>query len=75
MVRLGGKFTLSDDIHRVAHVRTNYELAVEFLEALGLNEVHFFERQDGGSASKTEFHLVPIPVQLSVVKASLLRTK
>ena len=74
-MRLGGKFTLSDDSHCVAHVGTNFEPAVEFLETLGLKDVYIFERQDSGWASKTESGLVPIPVQLSVVKASLQRIR
>ena len=74
-MRLGGKFTLSDDSHCVAHVGTNYALTVEFLETLGLKEAYVFERQDHGSASKTEFDLAPIPVQLSLVKARLQRIK
>jgi len=39
----GGKLTLSDDSHGVAHVGTNFGRAVEFLEALGVRELWLLE--------------------------------
>jgi len=73
-MRLGGRFTLSDDSHCVAHVGTNYRLAIEFLENLGLKEVYVFERQDAGLLSESGSELVPVPVQLTTIKASLQET-
>jgi len=70
-MRLDGKFTLSDDSHCIAHVGTNYKLAMEFLETLGLKEVYVLDRQDEGSVSTPGSKLVPIPVHISEIKASL----
>ncbi|PVH81102.1 histidinol phosphate phosphatase H [Cadophora sp. DSE1049] len=72
VIRLGGKFTFSDDSHCVAHVGTHFKLVVEFLEAVGLKELYVFEKPVSGSALETESHLTPVPVQLSVIKESLL---
>ncbi|KAF8846575.1 histidinol-phosphatase [Acephala macrosclerotiorum] len=66
MIRLGSKFTLSDDSYCIAHVRTNYELAVEFFGKLGLNEVYVFERQDGEEShcdsSLKQPHITSVPI-------------
>ncbi|OAA58722.1 histidinol-phosphatase [Cordyceps fumosorosea ARSEF 2679] len=43
-LRLGGKFTLSDDSHGVAHVATNYLAAVRYLQDLGVEHVWTFRR-------------------------------
>lgn len=38
-LKLGGKLTLSDDSHGIAHVGTNYGRAIDYLESLGVQEV------------------------------------
>lgn len=43
-VRMGGKFTFSDDSHGIAQVMTNYERGIEYLESLGVTEVWTLER-------------------------------
>ncbi|KAJ9139338.1 Histidinol phosphate phosphatase H [Coniochaeta hoffmannii] len=45
-VRLGGRFTMSDDSHGIAQVATNYGRGLEFLESLGVGEVWTFARGD-----------------------------
>ncbi|KAH7053071.1 histidinol-phosphatase [Macrophomina phaseolina] len=42
-LRLGGRFTLSDDSHQVEHVATNYARLPEFLERVGIREVFFLQ--------------------------------
>ncbi|EHA52082.1 hypothetical protein MCOR27_005214 [Pyricularia oryzae] len=48
-VRLGGKFTMSDDSHGIAQVATNYVRALDYLESLGVNEVWTYDRAKEGS--------------------------
>ncbi|OAQ95898.1 hypothetical protein LLEC1_06384 [Akanthomyces lecanii] len=43
-LKLGGKFTLSDDCHGVNHVATNYLGAVTYLQSLGVEHVWTFRR-------------------------------
>ncbi|QSZ34189.1 hypothetical protein DSL72_005778 [Monilinia vaccinii-corymbosi] len=43
-IRLGGKFTMSDDSHGIDHVGTNFSRAVEYLESLGVENLYTFER-------------------------------
>ncbi|KAL7934251.1 histidinol phosphate phosphatase H [Trichoderma chlorosporum] len=54
-LKLGGKFTMSDDSHGIAHVATNYSRALTFLESLGVDQVWTFQRQnhpEAGEAAK-----------------------
>ncbi|KAJ4153457.1 hypothetical protein LMH87_009942 [Akanthomyces muscarius] len=44
-LKLGGKFTLSDDSHGVNHVATNYLGAVTYLQSLGVEDVWTIRRQ------------------------------
>lgn len=46
-MKMGGMLTLSDDSHGVAHVGTNYEKGIEFLESLGLKELYTLEGKGG----------------------------
>lgn len=59
---MGGRFTLSDDSHGIAHVGTNYGGAIEYLESLGVEEVWTFESGESGLKVKS--------VGLKEVKAS-----
>ncbi|KAJ4264987.1 hypothetical protein NW762_005230 [Fusarium torreyae] len=43
-IKMGGKFTFSDDSHGIAQVATNYARTVTYLESLGIKEVWTFER-------------------------------
>ncbi|ROW05361.1 hypothetical protein VSDG_00344 [Cytospora chrysosperma] len=38
-LKMGGKFTMSDDSHGIAQVATNYQRALDYLESLGVTEV------------------------------------
>ncbi|KAF2145200.1 uncharacterized protein K452DRAFT_324926 [Aplosporella prunicola CBS 121167] len=40
-LRLGGRFTLSDDSHTVEHVATNYHRLPEFLARVGIRDIHY----------------------------------
>lgn len=44
-LRLGGKFTVSDDSHGIAQVATNYGRALDYLESLGVKEVWSLRRE------------------------------
>ncbi|KAK8176055.1 polymerase/histidinol phosphatase-like protein [Phyllosticta citrichinensis] len=41
-LRLGGRFTLSDDSHQVGHVGTNYHKLPDFLGRVGIRDVYRF---------------------------------
>ncbi|KAI5459791.1 Polymerase/histidinol phosphatase-like protein [Mariannaea sp. PMI_226] len=43
-LKLGGKFTFSDDSHGIAQVATNYSRTVTYLEDLGVKEVWTYKR-------------------------------
>jgi histidinol-phosphatase (PHP family) len=43
-VKIGGKFTLSDDSHGIEQLGTNYLRGLEYLESLGVSEVWKLER-------------------------------
>ncbi|KAF7555817.1 hypothetical protein G7Z17_g1871 [Cylindrodendrum hubeiense] len=44
-LKMGGKFTFSDDSHGIAQVATNYARTVTYLESLGVKEVWTYERK------------------------------
>lgn len=44
-LKIGGKFTMSDDSHGIAQVATNYRRALDYLEDLGVTEVWTLQRQ------------------------------
>ncbi|KAF5018575.1 hypothetical protein F66182_9432 [Fusarium sp. NRRL 66182] len=43
-IKMGGKFTFSDDSHGIAQVATNYAQAVTYLESLGVKQVWSLKR-------------------------------
>ncbi|GJC79064.1 putative histidinol-phosphatase [Colletotrichum liriopes] len=43
-LKMGGRFTFSDDSHGIAQVATNYKRNLDYLESLGVKEVYTFER-------------------------------
>ncbi|KAG5918948.1 hypothetical protein E4U42_006691, partial [Claviceps africana] len=49
----GGRFTLSDDSHAVAHVATNYARGIAYLASLGVDAVWTLERRDGDLVDKS----------------------
>lgn len=58
-LRMGGKFTMSDDSHGIAQVATNYGRALDYLESLGVKEVWSLKREtqageQGGEKSVLE---------------------
>lgn len=44
-LKMGGKFTMSDDSHGIAQVATNYGRALDYLEGLGVTEVWTLKRE------------------------------
>lgn len=68
-LRLGGKFTFSDDSHGIAQLATNYTRGLDYLESLGVTELWTFERRVGEDASKAV--IVDKCVRISDFKASL----
>ncbi|TQV92667.1 hypothetical protein V2A60_009137 [Cordyceps javanica] len=64
-LKLGGKFTLSDDSHGTSHVATNYLGAVTYLQSLGVEHVWTFRRnphpwQKGQGRATLEDVAVPL---------------
>ncbi|KAK3954255.1 Polymerase/histidinol phosphatase-like protein [Pseudoneurospora amorphoporcata] len=43
-IKMGGKFTFSDDSHGIAQVATNYTRGLDYLESLGVTELWTLER-------------------------------
>ncbi|KAK4100252.1 histidinol phosphate phosphatase H [Parathielavia hyrcaniae] len=69
-VRMGGRFTFSDDSHGIAQVATNYARGLDYLEGLGVREVWTLERRqpevEGGKGE-----LVEKAVSIDEFRASL----
>jgi histidinol-phosphatase (PHP family) len=61
---MGGKLTLSDDSHGIAHVGTNYGRAIEYLESLGVQEVYTLNSKVGAEIASVK------AVSLASVKES-----
>ncbi|KAI1089577.1 histidinol-phosphatase [Rostrohypoxylon terebratum] len=67
-LRLGGKFTLSDDSHGIAQVGTNYGRALDYLKSLGVESLWTLRRE--ASAEEGEkARLVEVEAPLEGVKA------
>ncbi|KAG8668680.1 hypothetical protein FPOAC1_008063 [Fusarium poae] len=64
-IKMGGKFTFSDDSHGIAQVATNYARTVTYLESLGVKEVWTLKRSthtgiEGSEKSVVEEVSVPL---------------
>ncbi|KAL2015630.1 hypothetical protein VTK56DRAFT_5087 [Thermocarpiscus australiensis] len=71
-VRMGGRFTMSDDSHGIAQVATNYLRGLEYLEGLGVKEVWTFERRPHpGTEGGLKAALVEKSVSIDEFRASL----
>ncbi|CAK7199763.1 hypothetical protein SEUCBS139899_002446 [Sporothrix eucalyptigena] len=73
-VKLGGKFTMSDDSHGTSHVATNYLRGLAYLKSLGVNEVWTLERKPSSvspGGAKTRGELLEKSVTLAEFEASL----
>lgn len=69
-VRMGGRFTFSDDSHGIAQVGTNYWRGLQYLEGLGVRELWTLERLPGkGEGEKGE--LIEKSVSIEEFRASL----
>lgn len=71
-MRLGGKFTLSDDSHGIAQLATNYGRAIDYLESLGVDQVWTLERGPSGVPDPhTKSELAEKSVSLAAIIAAL----
>lgn len=70
-LKMGGKFTMSDDSHGIAQVATNYSRALDYLEGLGVTEVWTFQRE--GSQDQKKSELKEVSVTLEQFRKSLLK--
>ncbi|CAM1503075.1 Fc.00g078510.m01.CDS01 [Cosmosporella sp. VM-42] len=66
-LKMGGKFTFSDDSHGIAQVATNYTRTVTYLDSLGVKAVWTFQRKphpgvDGMKKAKLDDVSVPLSV-------------
>lgn len=72
-IRLGGRFTLSDDSHGVAQVGTNYGRALDFLSGLGVTSLWTLRRDPHpgveGEEGGRKAELVEEEVSLESVRA------
>ncbi|KAI1395363.1 histidinol-phosphatase [Hypoxylon fuscum] len=70
-LRLGGKFTLSDDSHGIAQLGTNYARALDFLAELGVKSVWTLRREPhpGVVEGSEKAKLVEQEVALESVRA------
>lgn len=74
-LKLGGKFTMSDDSHGTSHVATNYRRGLAYLKSLGVEEVWTLERRPAPAQSvdgtKSRGGLVEKSISLAEFEASL----
>lgn len=69
-LRMGGRFTMSDDSHGIAQLATNYLRGLEYLEGLGVTEVWTLERK-APAAEGEKGEVVEKSVTLDEFRASL----
>jgi histidinol phosphatase-like PHP family hydrolase len=62
---MGGKFTLSDDSHGIAQVGLNFGRALDYLRSLGVETLHYLEREKADSKAELEPSLVVREVSLA----------
>lgn len=73
-LKMGGKFTMSDDSHGIAQVATNYERALDYLESLGVKEVWTLQRQTHPGVQEGEKSLLEeVAVSLAEFRKSLVK--
>lgn len=66
-LRIGGRFTFSDDSHGTAQVATSYRRNADYLASLGVKEVWTFERSPAvGTVGSVKAELNDVAVPLSV---------
>lgn len=71
-LKMGGKFTVSDDSHGIAQVATNYSRALDYLESLGVKEVWSLRREtQAGEASGGKSVLREVSVTLEDFRNTL----
>jgi len=70
-LRLGGKFTFSDDSHGIAQVATNYSRGLDYLESLGVKEVWTLERAEAVEAGQQKPALLEKSATLDEFRACL----
>ncbi|KAF7560755.1 hypothetical protein G7046_g3410 [Stylonectria norvegica] len=74
-LKVGGKFTFSDDSHGIAQVATNYARTVTYLESLGVEEVWTLQRTPHpGVEGTTKAKLKEVGVPLAVFRANYPQT-
>lgn len=67
-LRIGGKFTLSDDSHGIAQVGTNYGRGLDYLKSLGVESLWTLRREVSAEEGK-KAKLVEVEAPLEGVKA------
>ncbi|KAK4192427.1 Polymerase/histidinol phosphatase-like protein [Podospora australis] len=70
-LKMGGKFTFSDDSHGVAQVMTNYGRGIEYLESLGVEDVWTLERAPHPGTIGEKATVTEKSVSLKEFRASL----
>lgn len=74
-IKLGGKFTFSDDSHGIAQVATNYARTVTYLESLGIEEVWTLKRSTHPGIEGSERAVVEeVSVPLSEFRKNFPKT-
>ncbi|KAJ6444877.1 histidinol-phosphatase [Purpureocillium lavendulum] len=65
-LKMGGKFTMSDDSHGIAHLATNYARGAAYLESLGVEHVWTFRRRPhpglGDGDARATLEDTPVPL-------------
>ncbi|KAK3352305.1 polymerase/histidinol phosphatase-like protein [Lasiosphaeria hispida] len=71
-IKMGGRFTFSDDSHGIAQVATNYERGLDYLESLGVKEVWTLERATHpGTKGGVKSELIEKSVSIAEFRGSL----
>ena len=71
-IKLGGRFTFSDDSHGIAQVATNYTRGLDYLRDLGVEEVWTLRRTPHpGVVGGAKSELVETSVPISKFRAAL----
>ncbi len=72
---MGGMLTLSDDSHGVAHVGTNYQRAIEYLESLDVRELYTLDGKDGSVNNQVSVRSIELASVKESFKAYIFNSK
>lgn len=67
-----GRFTLSDDSHRVKHVAQHFDRVLDFVEECGIERLHYLDVEIGTESGRALRKIVTKDIAVSEIRADCL---